>query len=270
VELPNWGGLGACLGSRVPTLARLVTSAADPSHGCWNLRTPLRLATEAATVHRAALVVADSQGMAATGRRLYRRPVDAVTYLAHTGPIRPMAPRSQPEVLFVGRLEPRKGLDVLLDAWPTVRSHVPSARLHVVGKDMGGYTARAQATAGVLVHGRLDDRTLAELRSTCMVQAIPSRFESFGLVALEAWADGLAVVGSRTGGLTEVVGEAGLLVPPADPIALADSLVAALAAETAWIWACKGRERLLARFLPGPWIATTVAQYRRIARSSGH
>ncbi len=78
------------------------------------------------------------------------------------------------------------------------------------------------------------------------------------------------MVGSRTGGLTEVVGDAGVLVPPADPIALADGLVAALVAETAWTWACKGRERLLAHFLPGPWIAITVAQYQGILRSPGH
>lgn len=270
VELPNWGGLGACLGSRVPTLARLVTSAVDPSYGRWGLRSPLRLATELATVRRAALVVADSLGMAAASRRLYRRRADAVTYLAHTGPIHPLAPRCQPEVLFVGRLERRKGIDVLLAAWPAVRDRIPAARLHVVGRDMGGYAPLAQATAGVIVHGRLDDRALVELRRTCMVQAIPSRFESFGLVALEAWADGLAVVASRTGGLAEVIGEAGLLVAPEDPTVLAGGLVAVLDSTTAWAWASKGRERLLARFRPGPWIRTTLAQYRRIVRPSLH
>lgn len=270
VDLPNWGGLGACLRSRVPTLARLVTSAADPSHGRWGLRTPLRLATEAATVHRASLVVADSQGMAATGLRLYRRRADAVTYLAHTGPIRPLEPRSRPEVLFVGRLEPRKGVDVLLSAWPAVLARIPAARLHLVGKDLGGYSARAAATAGVVVHGRLGDQALDDLRRTCLVQAIPSRFESFGLVALEAWADGLAVVGSRTGGLTEVVGDAGRLVPPDDPAALAAGLTEMLDPPVAAAWAVRGRERLLAAFLPGPWIAATVAQYRGITNASGH
>jgi len=271
IDLPNWGGLGAFLETTVPMLVRLVTSAADPSHGRWGLRTPLRLATEALTVHRASLVVADSQGMAATGQRLYRRTADAVTYLAHSGPINPVVPRNAPEVLFVGRLEPRKGVDVLLDAWPAVLVAHPSARLHVVGKDLGGYTARAAATPGVIVHGRLSDEALATLRRTCLVQAIPSRFESFGLVALEAWADGLAVVGSQTGGLTEVVGDGGLLVPPDDAPALATALAEMLTPANASTWAARGRQRLLARFLPGPWIATTTAQYQHLAqRRTGH
>jgi glycogen(starch) synthase len=270
VDLPNWGGLGAFLRLGCPMLVRLVTSAADPSHGRWGLRTPLRLATERRTVRRAALVVADSHGMAATGLRLYHRAVDAVTYLAHTGPIREIQPRSQPEVLFVGRLEARKGIDVLLDAWSRVRAQIPAARLHVVGKDQGGYTARAQGVPGVVIHGRLDDQALADLRRTCLVQAIPSRFESFGLVALEAWADGLAVVGSRTGGLTEVIGDAGLLVPSADDKALAAALVQALDPDAALAWATRGRERLLAHFLPGPWIETTLGQYRRLAEGAAH
>lgn len=270
VDLPNWGGLGAFLRLDCPLLVRLVTSAADPSHGRWGLRTPIRLGTERRTVRRAALVVADSHGMAATGLRLYRRAADAVTYLAHTGPIRDLQPRSLPEVLFVGRLEPRKGIDVLLDAWPLVRERIPTARLHVVGKDQGGYTGRSQGLAGVLVHGRLDDHALAELRRTCLVQAIPSRFESFGLVALEAWADGLAVVGSRTGGLTEVIGDAGLLVPCADHKALADALTRTLDPATALSWAIRGRERLLAHFLPGPWIETTLRQYQGLVEETGH
>lgn len=268
-ELPNWGGLGACLRSRVPTLVRLVTSAADPSHGRWGLRTPLRLALEAATVRRAALVVADSLGMARRGLQLYRRAPDAITHLAYAGPVLAPAPRLDPEVLYVGRLEPRKGIDVLLDAWPQVTAHLPAARLHVVGADLGGYAPRAAGIAGVTVHGRLGDGELAALRLRCAVQAIPSRFESFGLVALEAWAAGMAVVGTRCGGLEDVVGDAGPLVAPGDAAALAEALLAALAPAATANWAARGRRRLLARFLPGRWIATTLAQYARIRRRRG-
>ena len=57
---------------------------------------------------------------------------------------------------------------------------------------------------------------------------MPSRNEAFGLAALEGMAAGLPVVASETGGLPELVGEAGVLVPPDNPLALANALIGVL------------------------------------------
>jgi glycosyltransferase involved in cell wall biosynthesis len=264
IEFPNWGGLGALLSTRRPRVVRLVTSAADPSHGAWSMRTPIRLACELATVIRANMVVADSHAMADCGERLYGRRADAVTYLGHPGPRRPPPVAAPPRVLFVGRLESRKGIDVLIAAWPQVRALFPEAELHIVGKPHPDWSSQAAHLPGTMVHGRLEDHDVASIRATCRVQVIPSRFESFGLVALEAWADGLAVVASRTGGLAEVVSDAGILVEPGDPTALASALCAALAPQRARDLAHRGQQRLLEAFAADRWLIHTIAQYRRV------
>ena len=66
----------------------------------------------------------------------------------------------------------------------------------------------------------------------CLAQAdalvIPSRWEGFGLIAVEAMASGVPVIASRVDGLAEVVGESGVLVPPEDPAALAAAIAALL------------------------------------------
>lgn len=72
--------------------------------------------------------------------------------------------------------------------------------------------------------GRVDDATLGALYRGAAALAVPSLSEGFGLPALEAMARGCPVVASNAGALPEVVGDAGVLVPPGDP----DSLAAAL------------------------------------------
>ena len=114
-------------------------------------------------------------------------------------------------VLFVGRDEPRKGLAVLRAAVGLV----PGAELVVVGPD------------GHVSHGRLLD----ELARADVLAAPSLRGESFGLVLAEAMAAGVPVVASDIRGYREVVGDAGVLVPPGDPPALAHALGALLADE---------------------------------------
>src|SRR2546423_2087302 len=77
---------------------------------------------------------------------------------------------------------------------------------------------------GVMAPGRIDEATLDALYRGAAALAIPSRSEGFGLPALEAMARGCPVVASDAGALPEVVGEAGLLVAPGDPEALASAL----------------------------------------------
>ncbi|MGE5506955.1 MAG: glycosyltransferase family 4 protein [Chitinophagales bacterium] len=117
---------------------------------------------------------------------------------------------------FFGRLEPTKGVDVLL------RSGVRP--LLVVGDGSQRRTLEALAGDGATFTGFRPDAV--RLMASCEVIAVPSLVEPFGLVAAEAAALGRPVVASAVGGLAEIVvdGETGYLVPPGDPVALGEAL----------------------------------------------
>ncbi len=136
-------------------------------------------------------------------------------------PVLGLEPRSY--VLFVGTVEPRKGIDVLLDAHTALRQAHPELRLVIAGPPGWGETPMLDGP-GVVAPGRIDELTLDALYRGAAALAVPSRAEGFGLPALEAMARGCPVVASDAGALPEVVGDGGLLVPPGD----ADALAAAL------------------------------------------
>jgi glycosyltransferase involved in cell wall biosynthesis len=110
---------------------------------------------------------------------------------------------AQPTVVFVGRGDdPRKNVDLLLEAWPAIRSAVPQARLVLVGRA----PARAVPT-GVEVRGEVADVAVELRRGTLFV--LPSLQEGFGIVAAEALACGVPVVSTPSGGPHELIRESG-------------------------------------------------------------
>lgn len=123
--------------------------------------------------------------------------------------------RGGPGLLAVGRRVPQKGFDVLLRALP---EGVP---LRVVGE--GPF---APATPGVSWLGTRDD--LPELFASADALVVPSRWEGFGIVALEGMAAGTPVIASSVDGLRDLVGDAGMLVPPEDPVALREAITRVL------------------------------------------
>jgi phosphatidylinositol alpha-mannosyltransferase len=137
-------------------------------------------------------------------------------------------------ILFVGRLEPRKGFRYLLQAYARVKTVLPQARLLVVGP----YTAADRTPferelcrlrlGDVHFIGYVPDDELARYYRSSQVFCAPSTgFESFGMVLLEAMAAGTPIVASDIDGYRAVVSHKveGLLVPPKDTIALADALI---------------------------------------------
>jgi D-inositol-3-phosphate glycosyltransferase len=143
----------------------------------------------------------------------------------------------RPLVLFVGRLAPIKGLDTLCDALAALHGSGVPAELLVVGGDTDEsplsheveLRQRIQAL-GLAPHVRFlgpqPQEALREYYVAADVTVLPSYYESFGMVALEAMACGSVVVGSRVGGLTTTVrdGVTGYLVPEGDAAALAERL----------------------------------------------
>jgi glycosyltransferase involved in cell wall biosynthesis len=149
-------------------------------------------------------------------------------------------------VLFVGNLEPRKQLDLLLRALAQVRHSVPDVELAIVGSGAsagaGDQTARLQTLSRELdLHGAVrflgavDPEALLRWYAAADVFALPSSSEAQGIVALEAMACGLPVVASAVGGLLGTIddGVTGFLVPPGEVGPLADRLGDVLRDETA-------------------------------------
>jgi phosphatidylinositol alpha-mannosyltransferase len=131
------------------------------------------------------------------------------------------------KLLFVGRLDARKGFPVAIAAFERLAAHRDDLRLIVVGDGPERAAVDALPTllrARVTMLGTVPNVELAPIHAACDLYLGPSTGgESFGMVLVEAMAAGLPVVASDTAGYDEVVtdGVDGLLVPPSDPAALA-------------------------------------------------
>jgi glycosyltransferase involved in cell wall biosynthesis len=145
----------------------------------------------------------------------------------------PASPRSESEILCVGRAsDPNKGIRTLIAALAKLASPV---RLTLV--DAGGpgdavrKWARSLGCADRLdITGRIPTDALVKLYRRAALVVVPSRYEGFGLPAVEAMACGTPVVATSAGALPEVmrVGSGGLLVPRDDPEALASAIATLL------------------------------------------
>lgn len=165
----------------------------------------------------------------------------------------------------VGRLDAQKGWDVLCAAASRVREQVPQARFVVVGDGPEREVLQAGANAADVRFAGYREQA-AGLIGAFDALAVPSRYEGFGLVAVEAMLAGVPVVASRTGGLPEVVGDAGLLVTPGDAGELADALVSlARDPQLRARLVQRGAERARARFGHERMAQETLAAWRRAA-----
>jgi glycosyltransferase involved in cell wall biosynthesis len=142
--------------------------------------------------------------------------------------------RDENTVLYVGRLEPVKGIPLLLEAAQLVVQKCPSVRFLLAGafhptlprEDIDAMIRRYSLQNHVEQLGHISQEKLGRLYSKASLCVVPSHYESFGLVALEAMAYGIPVIATQTGGLPEVIenGSTGLLVPPGNAHALANAI----------------------------------------------
>ncbi|MCA3359698.1 MAG: glycosyltransferase [Roseomonas sp.] len=244
-SFPIWDTEGASLPDLddVAVVMSLHTSYAMalPFKGEWNERPLYRhlmvdkmIAAEERLLRHLPVVLANSEAIVADVGAAYgvdlaerARVVPHGTYdpFAQKPSRRAMRRDDAPvSIAFVGRFEPRKGIDIAVAAFAVAHEALPEAHFHFLGDKLGAETmelfhrhggAALLASPRVTFHGQVTREVLDDFYATVDIVLMPSRYESFGLVAIEAMAAGAVVVAARAGGLKEVVveGLTGYLVP---------------------------------------------------------
>jgi glycogen(starch) synthase len=178
-----------------------------------------------------------------------------------------------PELLCLGRIVYEKGFHVAVEAFSLIRKAFPAARLTIAGDGPARHDLEAQVRRLGIEHtvrftGWISPDDVPETINRASIVLMPSREESFGLVALESGLMGRPVIASRVGGLPEVVqhGETGLTVPRDDPKALAAAAVRLLREpDRARRFGADARARGLAIFSFDRYVDQYDALYRRLA-----
>jgi len=181
--------------------------------------------------------IREKYGLALAEERLFYSPHGMEDWLESMGA--PIPHPDETRILFVGRLESRKGIDILLEAAPGILKKYPNAVLDIVGDDTilrpDGTTYKSEflkqrispeISDRIRFHGRVEEEALRSFYHNCDVFVGPSRYESFGLVFLEALVFGKPVIASNAGGAPEVVThmKTGLIVSPGDTEELSGAL----------------------------------------------
>jgi glycogen(starch) synthase len=181
------------------------------------------------------------------------------------------SPSGAPLLLYFGRLEWEKGVQDLLAALPRIRRHRPGTRLVVAGKgrhleELIEQAKKLRIRRAVDFIGHLSDRELRAVLAAADAVVLPSRYEPFGIVALEAAAAKAPLVASTAGGLGEVVldGETGLAFTPGDVKALGGAVETVLGDKSAANRrACAAQARLASDFDWSRIAEATADVYRR-------
>jgi len=169
--------------------------------------------------------------------KLQEKPIQIIPIAVDLNIFQPSdLPREEHSVLFAGRLEELKGLEVLDHAISIVLKEMPNIKFYFAGEDRNQnqtqqtwsqYLTKNHGRENIVYLGSLPTKELVRWYQKSTICVVPSLYEPGGTVVFEAMACGCPVLASRVGGLTEVIqdGRTGLLTPPGDVAALAEGLM---------------------------------------------
>lgn len=258
VDSPLWlfDGLITAVSQQIPVVVRLQTALRQIAALQNDYSPDARLAgdMEQALIERAAFLIPNSQATVDKMQSVYhfQTTLENFRVIPHgiipvdDEAVRPFNPNNPPQafsVLYLGRLEKRKGIQDLFAAIPKVLAKLPNVRFVIAGADNSHRDGFQQQTgltypayfqqqqpnlaSHVSFLGRVSEEKLHQLYQECDLFVAPSLYESFGLIYLEAMNFGKPVIGCQAGGIPEVVddGVTGLLVEPEAPPHLAEAII---------------------------------------------
>jgi glycogen synthase len=282
VDSPVWqiDGLVTAISGVAPVIVRVQTALRQIASIQRDRDDDARLIgeLEQSLIEHAAYLVPNSQATLRAVQQIYGTvpTADRYSIIPHgiapvpDDAVRPFDIQHVPDkftVLYVGRLERRKGIQDLFQAIPQILKRFPNVEFIIAGNDNSQYDGFRQKTGvdyptyfadhfrdaapRVQFLGGVSDSRLQQLYQACDVFVAPSVYESFGLIYLEAMNYAKPVIGCRAGGIPEVIddGVTGKLVDPESPIALAEAVVSLLQAPAKLReMGLAGRQRLLEKF----------------------
>ncbi len=225
---------------------------------------------EGYALRRAVGVSSPSQFIAEYIRQTCRvaKPIEIIPYPIDAAQFAPGKSATPPIILFVGRVEKRKGADTLMRAIPLVRAKHPDCEFAFAGRVSDELQEQvATMLPRVQFLGVQPREELVQWYQRASIFVAPSLWDNSPNTIYEATACGTPVVASRVGGIPELVddGVTGLLVPPGDANALADAIIALLGdAARRERMGRRGREKAVAEYSVEKIMARTLAFYERV------
>lgn len=292
VEAPLWDAQGfvTALIKPVPVVIRLITPLSKflEIQG-FQITRDFKLANwlEGETVRRATKNIAISRNIGSLIAGHHRIDENTLSYsvlgidLPNEDKLRRSSSKDAYEILFVGRLERRKGIDTLFRAIPSIIDAEPSARFTIVGRDTnlapdgGSYKRHLLDTLDKKYHkyitftGFVPSAALRDHYRDCDLLAAPSLYESFGQIYIEAMAWGKPVIGCKAGGIPEVIsnGETGFVIAPDDDHELSDKIIALNDDALRYKMGCAAREFAKSNFKIEKMVDDTFKIYIEILKS---
>lgn len=257
IECPLWSGEGFLYSQKIgiPLVVRLQTPIFKLREILGQKKNFLQEYYEKKALEKAVIVAAISKNIGSMISSYYKIPKSKIkiSFLGTEFPDikKPLYKKNSFKLLYVGRLEKRKGAIEFIEAIPQILNSNPKIRIDIVGKDInqapGQISFREYFNKvvpenlrnRVRFHGLIDLDKLKKFYAGCDVFIAPSRYESFGLIYLEAMAFGKPVIGTRIGAIPEIVrhDEVGLLIDVNNSSQIADAVLKLFSRE-------KLRERL--------------------------
>jgi len=251
IVTPVWEGLGAALPRSWPlitTMHTMIDKIQDTSklneHEIETWYTP-RLNAEYASIKRAKHVVANSKA-SQNLVKLFKKN-EEFTLISHSVSLPDGFQNKQygyeqrkNQLVFIGRHEERKGFDLVLMAWQRICEMNNTIEMIIVGADPNGLyldeykKLSPQAKLRLHFKGKIEEPEKFKLISECLLVLYPSRYESFGLVAVEAMAVGTPVLAAKVGGLVDVLENYPIYINNLDHIEIAEKTLQIVSDEKLW------------------------------------